>query len=141
MCGWLAGGSPEPTAKADRGLHPGFPSFSVVAGVHGSLAARSAARASFNRVSEVVLMIALYDPEVLLVGWLEPDQHIFDTGMNWAAFISNGHAWSSQTGNWLGPIHGVNCLDRQGRVVAWSPAGPIEGTLAPITPIRAIRAI
>src|SRR5437870_7473853 len=32
----------EPTAEADRGRHPGFPSFNVLAGGPGSLAERSA---------------------------------------------------------------------------------------------------
>ena len=40
-----------PTAEADRGRHPGFPSFNVIAGAPGSLAERSAANASDIRVS------------------------------------------------------------------------------------------
>jgi len=37
----------EPTAEADRGRHPGFPSFNVIAGGPGSLAERSASGSFF----------------------------------------------------------------------------------------------
>jgi hypothetical protein len=38
-----------PTAEADRGRHPGFPSFSVLEGGPGSLAERSMARVTNAR--------------------------------------------------------------------------------------------
>ncbi len=57
------------------------------------------------------------------MGWLEPDRHIFALNMNWVAFLQDGHAWSSNTGNWLGPVDGFNCLDREGRVVAAVESG------------------
>jgi hypothetical protein len=34
----------------------------------------------------------LYDSNVELAGWLDPGRHIFDTNMNWVAYISGGHA-------------------------------------------------
>jgi hypothetical protein len=36
------------------------------------------------------------------VGWIDPGKHIFDQNMNWVAYISHNHAWSAETGNWLG---------------------------------------
>ena len=66
-------------------------------------------------------MEPLFDSDCELVGWLDPLRHIFDTDLNWVAFISVGHAWSSDSGNWLGPVPGLICLDQSGKVVAWSP--------------------
>ena len=34
----------------------------------------------------------LFDCNCELIGWIEPDCHIFDTNMNWIAYISAGHA-------------------------------------------------
>ena len=76
-----------------------------------------------------------------LIGWLDPEKHIFDTNMEWIAYLSNGHAWSSATGNWMGPINGFVCLDTEGKVIAWNPNGKIQGTIRPISPLRAIRSI
>lgn len=45
----------------------------------------------------------IFDKDCDLVGWVQPNCHICDTDMNWAAYIINGHAWSSDSGNWLGP--------------------------------------
>ncbi len=66
-------------------------------------------------------MEPLYDSNVDLVGWIEPGWHIWDTNMDWVAYISGGHAWSSRSGSWRCPVHETTCLDRSGQVVAWSP--------------------
>src|SRR5262245_40281751 len=42
---------PNQTAEADRGRHPGFPSFNVLAGGPGSLAERSAAEGGFTALA------------------------------------------------------------------------------------------
>ncbi|GAH33871.1 unnamed protein product, partial [marine sediment metagenome] len=55
-------------------------------------------------------MEPLFDKDCELVGWIDPMRHIFDTNMNWVAYISNGHVWSSETENWLGPVLGLLCL-------------------------------
>jgi hypothetical protein len=83
----------------------------------------------------------LFDKKCNLVGWIEPENHIFDLEMNWVAYLSGGHAWSSQTGNWLGPVNGMNCLDQEGRPVAWNPDETVEGSMRPMRPMRAMRAM
>ena len=87
-------------------------------------------------------MVALFDKNSELVGWVSDNHdHIFDTNMNWAAYIRNGHAWSAHTGNWCGPINGFNCLDQSGKVVAWNPGQAVQGSISPIQPVRAVRAV
>ena len=46
----------------------------------------------------------LFDKNCKLIAWIEPNEHIFDTNMNWIAYISNGHAWSTKTNTWMGPV-------------------------------------
>ncbi|WP_433077737.1 4-fold beta flower protein [Dactylosporangium sp. CA-052675] len=85
-------------------------------------------------------MQQLRDEHNELVGWIQPDAHIFDVDMNWVAYISNGHAWSALTGNWCGPVDGLTCLDQSGRVVAWNPNQALRGSARPARPARAARA-
>lgn len=50
-------------------------------------------------------MISLFDQNTDLVAWLDNGaRHLFDTDMNWLAYVSGGHLWSAATGNWLGPL-------------------------------------
>jgi hypothetical protein len=94
------------------------------------------------RPTEPWALAPLYDARVNLVGWMEVGEHIFDTNLKWLAYISDGHAWSANGGNWCGPvIGGTTCLDRKGRPVAWSPTRDPEGTMAPMRPIRPMRAM
>jgi hypothetical protein len=87
-------------------------------------------------------MKALFDKDCGLVGWLKDSHdHIFDTQMNWVAYIKNDNVWSAKSGNWCGPIKGYNCLDKNGKVVAWNPDQAVRGTVAPVTPVRAVRAV
>lgn len=81
-------------------------------------------------------MTPLFDNECNLVGWMDPGKHIFDTDMDWVAFIANGHAWSVQTENWLGEVYGLNVRDRQGRTVLWNPDQPIENSLPVLEPLQ-----
>lgn len=84
-------------------------------------------------------MEPLFDKNCELVAWIDPLNHIFDTEMKWIAYISGGHAWSAETGNWCGPVLGLICLDQSGKVVAWNPNEHIVGTAKPARPARAAR--
>ncbi len=96
---------------------------------------------AFNQLNQYI-MIALFDKDCDLVGWMKDSHdHIFDTEMNWVAYIRNGHAWSAETGNWYGPVNGYNCLDQNGKVVAWSPNQTVQGSVRPVKPVRAVRAV
>ena len=86
-------------------------------------------------------MFPLFDKDAELVGWIKPGGHIFSLEMEWLAFISNGHAWSANSGDWLGPVNGYNCLDQNGKVVAWSTGHPASGSVRPVRPVRAVRAV
>lgn len=87
-------------------------------------------------------MVALFNKDCHLIGWMkESHDHIFDTEINWVAYIKNGHAWSVATGNWCGPVNGFTCLDQAGKVVAWNPTQIPQGSARPIRPVRAVRAV
>ena len=43
----------------------------------------------------------LFDRNCELIGWIEPGKHIFNCNMDWIAYISRGHSWSAETGNWI----------------------------------------
>lgn len=68
----------------------------------------------------------LFNKDAVLVGWIDPQKHIFGTSLNWVAFISDGHAWCAISGNWAGPVNDGVCLDQTGRVIAWNPETPIS---------------
>lgn len=68
-------------------------------------------------------MTPLFDRNTLHVGWLE-GVHVFDTDINWRAFIAGGHVFSAATCEWLGRHSGVALLDRDGQVVAWYEGSP-----------------
>ncbi len=84
-------------------------------------------------------LLPLFDKNADLIAWLDVGRHIFDTKMKWIAFISSNHVWSSVTGNWLGAINGLVCLDTNGKVFAWSPSSKISGTPRPFKPARAFK--
>jgi hypothetical protein len=83
-------------------------------------------------------MEPLFDSRCELVGWIDPGRYIFDDSINWVAYLSGGHAWSAITGNWLGPVHHLVCLDTNGNVVVWNPADLVAGTARPARPARAL---
>lgn len=87
-------------------------------------------------------MYQLRDTNNDLVGWLDEGRHVFDTNMNWVAYLSGGQAWSAEFGDWCGPVENGSCLDRDGRVVVWSPdiSGPVGSSARPVIPARAARA-
>jgi hypothetical protein len=68
------------------------------------------------------VMISIFDRNSDLVAWLNNSaSHLFDTDMNWLAYVSGGQLWSSENGNWLGPLKGTTLLDHSGRPVGWHP--------------------
>jgi hypothetical protein len=85
-------------------------------------------------------MEPLNDANVELVGWIERDHYIWDTNMDWIVYVFGGHAWSSESDTWCGPVHETTCLDQSGHVVAWSPANAPAGTARPARPARPGRA-
>ncbi len=85
-------------------------------------------------------LFPLFDKDCDLVGWINPGKHIFSTEMEWVAYIKNNHAWSSETGNWIGPVDGLLCLDTAGKPVAWNPKEGLRGKSKPSRPSRATRA-
>ena len=63
------------------------------------------------------MLYPLFDKDCNLIAWLDSSKNIFDTDMQWIAYISSNHIWSSSSGNWLGPIEGTVCYDMEvGRV-------------------------
>lgn len=83
----------------------------------------------------------LFDKNSELIGWVDPGKHIFNTNMEWIAYLSQGQSWSSKTGNWMGPVNGLVCLDTRGKVIAWNPKEKIEGSSRPMRPMRPMRAM
>lgn len=98
----------------------------------------------------------LFDAAAAFVGWMEPNQHIFDVEMRWVAFLADHDAWGPDNLSWLGPVRDSSCFDRDGRVVAWSPNGfltrlmvvpppvqplPPARPLRPLSPVRPLRPV
>ena len=84
-------------------------------------------------------MLPLFDRNGDLVGWIDGGRHIYDENLDWRAYVIDGHAWSSNTGNWLGPVVDETCLDKNGHPVTWTP-GQSFGDLSQLQrPPRASR--
>ena len=86
------------------------------------------------------MLFALFDEDCDLVGWIDPENHIYNTDMDWVAYLAYGHAWSAKTGNWLGLVDGLLCQDHGGHPVAWNPKERVSGSAAPARPASAARA-
>ena len=78
-------------------------------------------------------MEPLFSAECLLVAWTD-GATVFDVSMRPVAFVSDRHAWSLP-GRWLGPVDGLNLLDRDGKPVAWNPGQEVRGVLLTPTPM------
>lgn len=96
---------------------------------------------TLNLNRRINVMTSLFDKDCNLVGWLKDYDHIFDINMVWVAYVKNGHVWSVKTGGWCGPINNNNCLDRDGKVVAWHPGESIRGSEKPVTPVKPVRPV
>jgi hypothetical protein len=83
-------------------------------------------------------MIALFNKNSDLVAWLSEDRlHIFDTNMNWIAFVAdNSTVWNVENLRWIGHLYGYNIRDFNGLTLFWNPETPIENTSKPITPFK-----
>lgn len=81
----------------------------------------------------------LFNCNCELVAWIDPGKNIFDTNMDWVAYISKENVWSSKTRRWLGPIKDLVCLDTRGKVFAWGKDSEIKGATHPLRPSTAIR--
>ena len=57
--------------------------------------ARTLQALELNR--KIMSLDPLFNKDCELVGWIEPDEHIFDTSMQWVAYVRNDHAWSGST--------------------------------------------
>lgn len=82
------------------------------------------------------MLFPLFDKDCEHIGWIDPGKHIFDTDMNWVAFIINNNAWSVESGNWLGPVQGIVCYDTNGKVIFWNPKEKLTGTVQAPRPSR-----
>ncbi|MCA8048037.1 4-fold beta flower protein [Burkholderia arboris] len=79
-----------------------------------------------------------YDQHLNLTLWLDqPSGNFFDPDMNWIGFVSNEHAFSSATLNWLGPLDEATFRDTRGKAVLWMPdlGSPTSG-FAPHRPFK-----
>jgi hypothetical protein len=83
-------------------------------------------------------MTPIFDSDAQLVGWFD-GEHIFDTDQNWKAFVRNGHVFSAESLDWLGPVHDGSFLDTRGKPVGWLSGSSPSGTLTPLTPLRPLR--
>jgi hypothetical protein len=81
-----------------------------------------------------MVLESLFDYDSELVGWIDPGKYIYDADMNLIAFIYDEDIWSFETGSWLGKVAGLNCCDREGKVVAWNPGQEVENITKPAKP-------
>lgn len=58
-------------------------------------------------------MTPIYDANVQQVAWFD-GENLFDLGLNWIAFHSSGHIFSSSNLRWLGPLNDGSFQDRSG---------------------------
>jgi hypothetical protein len=83
----------------------------------------------------------LFNYDCKSVGWICPDLYVFDLDMKWIAFLHKEHAWAAVSGDWLGPMDGLNCLDQKGHVVAWNPLSRFRVSFMPSRPARPARPV
>lgn len=81
-------------------------------------------------------MYPLYTPQVELVAWLDDAGNIFDSNMNWIAFISDNNVFSSVSIGWLGIIKDKTILDQSGKPFLWNPDSDILSMSKPFRPFK-----
>ncbi|PBB29870.1 hypothetical protein CK224_30175 [Mesorhizobium sp. WSM3862] len=87
-------------------------------------------------------MIALFDSDCSLVAWLHDSGNIFDTGLEFVAFVRGGNVFSASNLSWLGPIDYTTLMDRAGRPVTFgSGHAPMSrpDPLQPLNPLKPLR--
>ncbi|WP_372663197.1 4-fold beta flower protein [Cohnella sp.] len=72
----------------------------------------------------------LFDRYCNHVAYIDNGRFLFDTEMNWVAFVHNKQAWSKDNLQWLGPINGIVCMDKEGKVITWGIGQSIMGDLS-----------
>lgn len=87
------------------------------------------------------MLTPLFSRRCELVGWIQPRKFLFAADMTYVAFLVGGHAWSAQSGLWIGPVVEGNVFDTEGRPVAWSPGGPLRGFGKPLRPVNVVRPV
>jgi Amelogenin len=83
-------------------------------------------------------MTPIFDRNPQLVAWFD-GEHLFDLDLHWIAFVHDGHVFSADTRDWLGPFHDGSFLDRRGKPVGWLSDCTPTGTLKPLKPLRPLR--
>ena len=78
----------------------------------------------------------LFSKDCELVAWVEIGKNIYDTDMEWIAYIADNSVWSVKNNSWLGSIDVLCCTDRRGKVVAWNPDCKIENIYPPTQPFK-----
>lgn len=73
------------------------------------------------------MLLPLHNRYCQLVGWIIPDDYIYDAKMFLMAYISDNNAWAIKDSHWLGPMNELTCCDRKGKPVAWNETTPVEG--------------
>ena len=83
-------------------------------------------------------MNALFNKNTYLVAWLSDDRkHIFDTEMNWIAFVADDlRVWNVRNHSWQGHLYGNNIRDFNGRTLFWNPDTQIKNTAKPFKPFK-----
>ncbi len=86
------------------------------------------------------MLIPLFDKDANLAAWLDDTRdYLFNTDMEWIAFLKNDHIFSAKDATWLGPIRGTVCMDTRGRVMLWGQGARISGMGTPACPARPAR--
>lgn len=83
-------------------------------------------------------MNPLFNNQAQLVGWLTDDRkHIFDTNLNWVAFVDNNNSiWTTKNKKYAGVLYGNNVRDTIGKTAFWNPETQIKNSLKPLNPLR-----
>lgn len=83
-------------------------------------------------------MTPVFDSTTNLVAWFD-GKNVFDLNLNWVAFHSNGHFFSSSSLAWLGPLSDGAIQDTNGKAVAWLGGSSPSSSLKPLTPLRPLK--
>lgn len=83
-------------------------------------------------------MTPVFDRNTNLVGWFN-GTNFFDLNLNWVAFESNGHVFSSRSLAWLGPLQNGSFQDQNGKAVAWLEGVSPSNSLKPLMPLRPLQ--
>ncbi|MCK5819544.1 MAG: hypothetical protein KAH18_09915 [Psychromonas sp.] len=79
------------------------------------------------------MVLPLHNRYCQHVGWIMPDEYIYDPKMVSVAYISDRNAWAIDGSHWLGPMNKLTCLDHLGKPVAWND-NDVQGYTHPSRP-------